>query len=128
MAVHVQIERMVKQALGVGEPTPKAASYVMDYLEGKVYIYGKEEHVKANEIIALARWASANDFTNGGEKFVQSLPDDAVSTLTSNNLTETERQYNFRKLFRHYFDVDGIGWWPKGRWPLKFGCELFGRL
>jgi len=64
MAVHVQIERMVKQALGVGEPTAKAASYVMDYLEGKVYIYGKEEHVRANELIALARWASANNFTH----------------------------------------------------------------
>jgi twinkle protein len=64
MAVHVQIERMVKQALGVGEPTSKAASYVMDYLEGKIYIYGKEEHVRANEIIALARWAAANNFTH----------------------------------------------------------------
>jgi twinkle protein len=64
MAFHVQIERMVKQTLGVGEPTAKAASYIMDYLEGKVFIYGKEEHVRATEIIALARWASANEFTH----------------------------------------------------------------
>ena len=64
MAFHVQIERMVKQTLGVGDPTAKAASYIMDYLEGKVFIYGKEEHVRATEIIALARWASANDFTH----------------------------------------------------------------
>ena len=64
MAIHVQIERMVKQSLGVGEPTTQAASYVMDYLEGKVYIYGKEEHVRATEIIALARWAAANQFTH----------------------------------------------------------------
>ena len=64
MAFHVQIERMVKQTLGVGDPTTKAASYIMDYLEGKVFIYGKEEHVRAAEIIALARWASANDFTH----------------------------------------------------------------
>ena len=64
MAFHVQIERMGKQSLGVSEPTTKAASYIMDYLEGKVFIYGKEEHVRALEIIALARWASANDFTH----------------------------------------------------------------
>tara|TARA_B100001179_G_scaffold126629_1_gene90715 strand:- start:496 stop:1464 length:969 start_codon:yes stop_codon:yes gene_type:complete len=63
MAFHVQIERMVKQTLGVGEPTTDAAKYIMRYLEGKAYIYGKEEHVKAMEIIALARWASANGFT-----------------------------------------------------------------
>ena len=63
MAFHVQIERMVKQTLGVGDPTTQAASYIMDYLEGKVFIYGKEEHVQASEIIALARWASANGFT-----------------------------------------------------------------
>ena len=36
----------------------------MDYLHDKVFIYGKEEHVRANEIIALARWASANGFTH----------------------------------------------------------------
>ena len=63
MAFHVQIDRMVKQTLGVGDPTTQAASYIMDYLEGKVFIYGKEEHVQASEIIALARWASANGFT-----------------------------------------------------------------
>ena len=63
MSCKVQIERMVKQALGVGEPTLEAASFVMDYLDGKVFIYGKEEHVKSSEIIALARWASDNGFT-----------------------------------------------------------------
>ena len=68
-----------------------------------------------------AHWipASANDFRNGAEKFIQSLADDAVSTLTSKNLTETERQYNFRKLFRHYFDVNGIGKWALGRYWRK---------
>ena len=64
MAFRVQIERMVKQVLGVGEPTVEAASYVMDYLESKVYIYGKEEMVNGMEIIALTRWASANGFTH----------------------------------------------------------------
>ena len=64
MDFKVQIERMIKQVLGVGEPTTKAASYVMDYLEGKVFIYAKEEMVNGSEIIALARWASANGFTH----------------------------------------------------------------
>ena len=68
-----------------------------------------------------AHWipASANDFTNGAEKFVQSLADDAVSTLTSKNLTETERQYNFRELLHNYFDINGIGKWALGRYWRK---------
>lgn len=64
MACKVQIERMVKQVLGVGEPTVEAASYVIDYLEDKVFIFGKEEMVNGMEIIALCRWASANEFTH----------------------------------------------------------------
>jgi len=64
MAFRVQIERMIKQTLGVSQPTIEAASYVMDYLHDKVFIYGKEEHVRANEIIALARWAAAHGFTH----------------------------------------------------------------
>ena len=72
-------------------------------------------------ICISAHWvpASANDLTNGAEKFIQSLADDAVSTLTSKKLTETERQYKFRKLFRNYFDVDGIGKWALGRYWRK---------
>ena len=81
-------------------------------------------------IVVLAPWlvvcisthwipASANEFKNGAEKFVQSLADDAVLTLTSKKISETQRQNNFRKLFRNYFDVDGIGKWALGRYWRK---------
>jgi len=63
MAFKVQVERMIKQSLGVGEPTRKAALYAMKYFTGKIAIYGKEEHVSSREVIALCRWAAANDFT-----------------------------------------------------------------
>ena len=54
---------MESQSLGVGQPTRKAALYAMKYFTGKIAIYGKEEHVSAREVIALCRWAAANDFT-----------------------------------------------------------------
>ena len=63
MAFKVQVERMIKQSLGVGQPTRKAALYAMKYLTGKIAIYGKEEHVSAREVIALCRGAAANGFT-----------------------------------------------------------------
>ena len=34
----------------------------------------------------------ADDFTNGAEQFITSLADDATSSLTSETLTEKERQ------------------------------------
>ena len=64
MIFKVQVERMIKQSLGVDEPTRAAASYAIDYLEGKVSIYDKEENVTSNEIVALAKWASANGYTH----------------------------------------------------------------
>ena len=64
MMFDVQVERMVKQSLGVGTPTLEAASYAMDYLDGKVAIYAKEENVTIREVIALARWGADNGYTH----------------------------------------------------------------
>ena len=61
----------------------------------------------------------ANDFTNGAEKFVESLANNAISSLTSKKLTEKERQYNFRELLHNYFDINGIGKWALGRYWRK---------
>ena len=63
--------------------------------------------------------ARADDFTDGAEKFIVSLADDAISSLTSKTLTETERQKKFRKLLNSYFDVKGIGKWALGRYWRK---------
>ena len=61
----------------------------------------------------------ADDFTNGAEQFIVSLADDAISSLTSETLTEKERQIKFRKLLNGYFDINGIGRWALGRYWRK---------
>ena len=61
----------------------------------------------------------ADDFTNGAERFIASLADDAISSLTTETLTEKERQKNFRKLLNSYFDISGIGKWALGRYWRK---------
>ena len=61
----------------------------------------------------------ADDFTNGAEQFIVSLADDAISSLTSETLTEKERQKKFRRLLNGYFDVNGIGKWALGRYWRK---------
>lgn len=63
MIFKVQVERMIKQSLGVDEPTRAASNYAIDFLDGKVYIYDKEENVTVQEIVALARWASDSGYT-----------------------------------------------------------------
>ena len=63
--------------------------------------------------------SNANGFTNGAEKFVESLANSAISSLTTKTLTEKERQYNFRGLLRNYFDINGIGKWALGRYWRK---------
>jgi len=61
----------------------------------------------------------ADDFTIGAEQFVISLADDATSSLTSETLTEKERQKQFRGLLNSYFDINGIGKWVLGRYWRK---------
>jgi len=61
----------------------------------------------------------ADGFTNGAEQFIKSLADDATSSLTSETLTEKERQKRFRGLLNSYFDVNGIGKWALGRYWRK---------
>ena len=129
MAFHVQIERMVKHALGVGEPTVEAARYIMNYLEDKVFIYGKEEHVKAMEIIALARWASANGFTQlvidslmmvdlqtdqanlnlGQKNFVRMLKEAARSTGLHIHLVAHMRKGETEHKMGNKMDIKGSG-------------------
>ena len=61
----------------------------------------------------------ADDFTNGAEKFILSLAENAVSSLTSKTITEEERQKRFRKILNSYFDIKGIGKWALGRYWRK---------
>ena len=63
--------------------------------------------------------SDTNGFTSGAEKFVESLANNAISSLTNQTLTEKERQVNFRGLLRKYFDINGIGKWALGRYWRK---------
>ena len=63
--------------------------------------------------------SDAKGFTSGAEKFVESLANSAISSLTNQTLTQKERQNNFRGLLRDYFDINGIGKWALGRYWRK---------
>ena len=77
--------------------------------------------VTLSTLLISVHYASvrADDFTDGAEKFIVSLADDAISSLTSETLTEKERQKQFRVLLNSYFDINGIGKWALGRYWRK---------
>jgi phospholipid transport system substrate-binding protein len=77
--------------------------------------------VALSTLLISVHYASvrADDFTDGAEKFIVSLADDAISSLTSKSLTEKERQKQFRVLLNSYFDINGIGKWALGRYWRK---------
>ena len=77
--------------------------------------------VTLSTLLISVHYASvrADDFTNGAEQFIVSLADDATSSLTSETLTEKERQKKFRGLLNSYFDINGIGKWALGRYWRK---------
>ena len=77
--------------------------------------------VTLSTLLISVHYASvrADDFTDGAEKFIVSLADDAISSLTSKSLTEKERQKQFRVLLNSYFDIKGIGKWALGRYWRK---------
>ena len=77
--------------------------------------------VTLSTLLISVHYASvrADDFTDGAEQFIVSLADDAISSLTSETLTEKERQKQFRVLLNSYFDINGIGKWVLGRYWRK---------
>ena len=77
--------------------------------------------VTLSTLLISVHYASvrADDFTDGAEQFIVSLADDAISSLTSETLTEKERQIQFRVLLNNYFDINGIGKWALGRYWRK---------
>ena len=77
--------------------------------------------VTLSTLLISVHYASvrADDFTDGAEQFIVSLADDAISSLTSETLTEKEREKQFRVLLNSYFDINGIGKWALGRYWRK---------
>lgn len=59
---------------------------------------------------------AADEFGDGAHKFIQSLADQAMTSLTDSKIPVSERQAKFRKLLNQYFDVSGVGKWVLGRY------------
>ncbi len=73
-------------------------------------------------LVALAApstHALANEFTTGANKFVRSLADEAVASLTSKKVGDRQRESALRKILRSYFDVNSIGRRALGRYWKK---------
>jgi phospholipid transport system substrate-binding protein len=50
------------------------------------------------------------------EKFINNLGEDAISSLTGANLSQSERETRFRTLFESHFDLPGISRFVLGRY------------
>ncbi len=78
-------------------------------------------------ILALAgvpRPAAANEFSDGAKKFIEALTEEAISTLTGNDLSRNERADRFRKLMLKNFALKGIARFALGRhWRKLTGPE-----
>ena len=58
---------------------------------------------------------AANDFESGAKKFIESLADKAINSLTKTTIPRAQRVDNFRRLFNENFAVTTIGQWVLGR-------------
>ena len=54
---HVNVGRMLRQATGEENPLQSNIDKAMDFLEGKGFLYTKENQVKGDEIIGVSRFA-----------------------------------------------------------------------
>ena len=53
------------------------------------------------------------------QRFIESMAEEAVATLTATGLPREEQRARFRTLLRSYFDVPTIGRWVMGRYWRK---------
>lgn len=58
----------------------------------------------------------ADDFKDGAAKFIQSLADRAISTLTVQGISKEERRQRFRSFLNDDFAVNAIGKWVLGKY------------
>ncbi len=67
-------------------------------------------------VLAPAQIGTAGEFTDGANKFVRALADEAVTSLTGQSISDQEREQNLRKILRNYFDVKSIARLALGRY------------
>ncbi len=72
-------------------------------------------------LAALAPSTAARAASNeaGAAKFIESLSDRAIKSLTAKDITRAERIARFRDFFKERFAVRGIGKWILGRYWRK---------
>lgn len=72
-------------------------------------------------IVVAAVPAHAETHADASKKFIESLADRAITTLSNGSLSDEERRDAFRALFREGFAVDGIARFVLGRYwrPLR---------
>lgn len=63
----------------------------------------------------LPRPAHADEFGDGAKKFVEVLADDAIRSLSVNDISKAERASRFRSLMLRTFAIKGIGKFVLGR-------------
>ena len=63
--------------------------------------------------------AQADDFSSGAVKFIEALAEDAVNSLTAQEIEKQERIKRFRELLKKNFAVKAIGRWVLGRYWRK---------
>jgi len=74
-------------------------------------------------LLAKPAPAQADDFTDGAVKFIETLADDAVQSLTAKDIEKKERIVRFRELLKKNFAVKAIGRWVLGRYWRKATTE-----
>lgn len=67
-------------------------------------------------VVSAPGFARADAFEDGAHKFVRALTDEAVTSLSGNGLSRTERELRFRQLMHRSFDINAIGKWVLGRY------------
>ena len=67
----------------------------------------------------LPQPAHADEFGDGAKKFVEVLADNAIRSLTVNDISKAERKSRFRKLITRNFAIKSIGRFVLGRYWRK---------
>ena len=73
--------------------------------------------------LTLANTKANSSRVTSAERFVESLAKSAITTLTGDDVSDNERQENFRILLNKYFDIKKIGRWALGRYWRKANRE-----
>ena len=75
--------------------------------------------VLALSLPSLPTTGKAENFENGAKRFIESLADEALQSLTVHTTPRPERVVKFRNLFHEYFAHRTIGAWVLGRYWRK---------